>query len=356
MTPIETQTLSRRLTDGKLPLPEALRLAMSLAEGLRKIHDEGRAHGALTPACIEFTASGVELLPPASASRGITPYAAPEVLRGRPADARSDIFSFGAIVHQMATGRLPFEGSTAEALIANITSGAVPGTGSPALDTLLANCLAADPAARWQRMQKAQMELKLLTVSARRSEGSAPRDSVAALVRAEVQHAVAARLGAQDRAIADFQQAVTASLQAVQAHLCTIDAKLTTAQDTARRSEDAVAKLNLRISSVEEHAAAPAERMANTELLLQAAAERMARAEQATESIRKQAADFAESAALQLHALDQTVRSQAEALESARTALAQTDDLVERVVEALDSLQTIVLERSEDHPAAMNEA
>ena len=358
MTPIETRTLTQRLAEGNLPAPEALRLASSLAEALRKIHDGGLVHGALTPSRIELTAQGMELLPTVGARHDVTPYTAPEVLRGRPADARSDIFSFGAIVHEIITGRPPFTGDTPEALLASVLNTSPPATGLGAFDAVLANCLAKDPALRWQRIQKAQMELRLLTVSARRADPSARPGSVAALVRAEVQQALASRLGSrleiQDKAIADFQQAVAASLQAVQTHLCGIDSKLADVQDSARRSEEAVTKLHLRISSLEEHEAAPADRLAKAELLLQAAAERTTRVEQATESVRRQAADFAESAALQLHALEQTVRSQADALESARTALAQTDDLVERVVEALDSLQSIVLERADDRPSAAN--
>lgn len=355
MTLTNTRTLSERLEEGKLPVPEALRLAASLADGLRKIHDEGRVDGALTPARIELTASGVELLPSPTARNAAGPYTAPEVLRGRPADARSDIFSFGAILSEMITGRVPFEGTTPEAWLASILNATAPATGNRALDTFLANCLAKDPAARWQRIQKAQMELKLLTVSARRPESPAKRENVGALVRAEVQQALSSsftpRLDAQDRALAEFQQAISASLQAVQAHLCTIDAKIAAAQEGTKRSDEAIARLNLRISGVEERGGVPTERIANTELLLQAATERVSRIEQTSESVRQQAANFAENAALQLHAIEQTVRSQADALESARTALAQTDDLVERVVEALDSLQTIVLERSEERTA-----
>ena len=353
MTPSKTRTLSERLTEGKLSVQEALRLAMSLAEVLRKVHDEGRADGALTPARVELTASGVELLPSGPSAAG--PYTAPEVLRGRPADARADIFSFGAIVYEMIAGRAPFAGVSPEALLASMLQAPAPATGNRALDTFLANCLAKDPAARWQRIQKAQMELKLLTVSARRTESGAQRENVAALVRAEVQHAlasnVATRLDAQERAMTEIQQATSASLQAVQAHLCTIDAKIATVQESTKRTDEAIARLNLRISSFEERSPVSAERIANAEVLLQAATERVSRVEQSSESVRHQAASFAENAALQLHAIEQTVRSQADALESARTALAQTDDLVERVVEALDSLQTIVLERSEERPA-----
>jgi hypothetical protein len=351
----DTQTLSQRLTGGKLPVPDALRVAMSLAEALRKLHDEGRVHGGLTPSQIALTASGVDLILLQAPQRDVNPYTAPEVLRGRMADARSDIFSFGAIFYETITGHAPFQGATPEALTAVIFNEPVPPTGSPRFDALIVNCLAKDPSQRWQRIQKAQMELKLLSVSTRRAETSAQHESVAALVRAEVQQALGSgfgtRLEAQEQGLSEFRQAVTTSIQALQAHLCTIVANVTTAQETAKRVEDALPKIDLRLSTVEEREATPAGRVANMELLLQAATERLARIEGTTDSVRKQAADFAESAAVQLHALEQTVRSQADALESARTALAQTDDLVERVVEALDSLQTIVLERAEDRPA-----
>lgn len=354
----ELPTLDQRLADGRLQGPEALRMAMGLADALRRLHDQGQIHGVLTPACVRPTDSGVELLPGRKAQNLVTPYTAPEVLRGRPADARSDIFAFGAIVYEMVTGRWPFEADTPEALTAALLNAPAPSTGSAALDGLLANCLAKDPEVRWQRIQKAQMELRLLTVSVRRTEGPVRRDNLSALVRAEVQQAVdarlASRLESQERALAEFQQAVTASLHSVQAHLCTIDAKLAAALEQAARAESGSAQRDLRISGLEQRVDGPAERVARAELLLQAAAERMTRTEHTTEAARRNAAAFAEDAAVRMHALEQTIGSQAEALESARRALAQTDDLVERVVEALDSLQSIVLERSEERSPAVN--
>lgn len=355
---IEPRTLSQRLAEGTLPVPDALRLAMSLAEALRKLHDQGSVYGVLTPSQIEVTGSGVDLIPVQAPQCDVNPYTAPEVVRGRMADTRSDIFSFGSIFYEMINGHPPFQGATPEALTAAILNEPAPSTGSTRFDALIVNCLAKDPALRWQRIQKAQMELKLLTVSTRRAETSAQRGNVGALVRNEVQQALASgigiRLDAQEKAFAEFRQAVTTSLQALQAHLCTIVANVTTAQETAKRVEDALPKLDVRLSTVEERETTPTGRVANAELLLQATAERLTRIEGTTESVRKLAADFAESAAVQLHALEQTVRSQADALESARTALAQTDDLVERVVEALDSLQTIVLERAEDRPTGVS--
>jgi hypothetical protein len=299
----------------------------------------------------------VELLPPRAAQGLVTPYTAPEVLRGQNADARADIFAFGAIVYEMVTGRWPFEADTPEGLAAALLNSPAPGTGNPTLDSLMANCLAKDPAARWQRVQKVQMELRLAAVSTRRLEGPPRRDNLDSLIRGEVQRAesrLVSRLEAQEKAVTELQQAVTASLQAMQAHLCTVDSKLAAGMERTKRGEEAAAEFGLRISGIEQRMDGPQERIGRAELLLEATTERVARAEHNADLIRKHTAEFADGAAVQLHALQQTVGSQADAIEAARRALAQTDDLVERVVEALDSLQTIVLQRSEEGIPAVN--
>ena len=354
----DIRTLEQRLAGGKLAVPEALRIAMSLADAVRKLHDQGRCHGALTPACVQFTGTEVELLP-GRPSRGlVTAYMAPEVLRGQPADLRTDIFAFGAILYEMVTGRWPFEAHTPEEVANALLNAPAPGTGHAHLDGLLANCLAKDPETRIQRMQRVQMELRLLTVSERRTEGSLRRDNLGALVRAEVHQAVEARLAArlesQEQTVTELQQAVSASLQSVQAHLCTVDAKLATAQESASRAEAGVSERDLRLAGLEQRIQDPVERVARAELLAQATTERMSRAEQTVESVRRRVDAATEEAAVRLHALEQTVTSQNEALESARRALAQTEDLVERVVEALDSLQSIVLERADEKSSPVN--
>ena len=204
---------------------------------------------------------------------------------------RSDIFSFGAIVYEMMTGRPPFSSASPEGLADAVLNTPAPATGGRVSEVLLRNCLAKNPTARWQRMQKVQLELRLLAVLTRRTETPLRRGSVAALVRAEVQQVIPSQVGtrleAQDKAIAEFQEAVSKSLQTLHAHLSVIETKVA----------------------------------------------------------------GAEYAAELLQALEERTRSQADALEAAYTALAQTDDLLERALEALDSLQSIVLEDHaiEDH-------
>src|ERR1051326_8191305 len=110
---IKTKTIEECFEEGKLPVPESLRMAMSLAESLRRLHDTGRLHGAITPARLHLTAAGLELMP--------------EVAQGSAPDARSDIFSFGAILFEMLTGRRAFDAST-------VPLDAAPASGSAAVD------------------------------------------------------------------------------------------------------------------------------------------------------------------------------------------------------------------------------
>jgi hypothetical protein len=288
---IERRTLAQRLGEGRLCKIQALRLAIEVAQALREFHDAGNFHGALTPFLIELSGSGIELRTARTRNGAPTPYTAPEVLQGQPADARSDVFSFGAILHEMITGRWPFEGDTPESLALELQNAPTPRTGDVAIDSLLTGCMTKDPAARRHGLRKAQTELKLALVAARGAETPVRREHFEAFVRAEVaaglESHVTGRLESQAHAVRQLQQSASTSV------------------------------------------------------------ERMNRVERAIETAEMHAAEFAGNAAAQLHALEQTVRAQAVALESARLALAQTDDLVERVVEALDSMQTIVLERSD---------
>jgi len=200
MTETTCKTLARRIAEGRLPVSEALRYAMQVGDALRKLHDAGEVHGAVTPHQILMTDRGAELSSELPAGNPVTPYTAPEVLLGRPADARSDIFSFGAVLFEALTGRRAFEGEDPATIATNLAGAATPSSGSPAADRILGPCLAKNPDQRAARMQKILMELKLLSGAARRAEAQAAapshKESEIAALRAEVQ-AMESRIAGQ---------------------------------------------------------------------------------------------------------------------------------------------------------------
>ena len=397
------RTLAQRMTEGRIPVPEALHYAMSLADSLRKVHDAGKAHGAVTPSSIAVTATGLDLIPSLGPPATVTPYTAPELLQGQPADARSDIFSFGALVFEMLTGRRAFDGDGQTALTLALSNSAPPASGSPAVDRLVAGCVAKSPAARWQRMQKIIMELKLLTVAARRADaGPATRGVSDTALRSEIQHLearLATRLAAHEKTVAETQQTTGQAVQALREQLSGFGAKLAAVEERPVQSavnvdaltqqiqahvQDAVgavtqqltAHVNKTIAAANQQqialvreaiAAATEQHAANVEGAIAAAAkqqavqvnstvstvnQRMAAAEQNMEEIRKHFATLQANVAGDLHDFEKSLKAQGVAIESARTAMAQTDDLVERVVEALELLQSSMLDQHET--AAVN--
>jgi hypothetical protein len=384
MTP---QTLAQRLTQGRIPVAEALRYSMMLADALRKLHDGGRAHGAVSPSTLNLTAAGLDLLP-APAFDAATPYKAPEVLDGHPADARSDIFSFGAVVYEMLTGKRAFEGTD---------RGAMAPSGSPAVDRLVGGCLAKDPSARIQRLQKIMLELKLLSVSASRAAAPAVarRDPGAdAQLRAEIQHVearIAARLQANEKALAEMQRLAGEVLNhdssgdsGIRTDMLQLEARVA---GRLKANEKVVSEMQLAVAEVLHAGSAPApdpglrndlqqmearftarlaemdqrltealgriERLEQTEPAAAAVAD-TANVEQAVEGIRRQVTELHDLVAEDFLSFEKSLQAQATAIDSARTAMAQTDDLVERVVEALESLQSTVLENSEERALAIN--
>ncbi len=99
---------------------------------------------------------------------GTLQYMAPEQLEGREADARTDIFAFGALLYEMTTGRRAFEAKTQASLIAKILETDVPAVSTrvptfrPFLDDVVHGCLAKDPADRWQAAHDVKLQLQWL--------------------------------------------------------------------------------------------------------------------------------------------------------------------------------------------------
>ena len=292
------------MAQGRIPVPEALRYSMILADSLRKIHASGQAHGSVSPACIAITCTGLELLPASGNMGVVTPYTAPEVVQGKPADSRSDIFSLGAILYELLTGRAAFQGDSPDALADAIMNSAPVPSGSPAVDRLVAGCIAKDTDARWPRVQRLLLELKLLAASVRRGESAPVRQQADSVLRAAMQE-VESRLAAR-----------------------------------LERCEQSLEEVN--------------ERLARLEQLLQTTVERAGLLEHAVDSALQDTATLRETVSGNLSLFDRSLKLQAATIESVRTAAAQTDDLVEHVVEALESLQSVVLDHSDDRGEALN--
>jgi Tol biopolymer transport system component len=190
---LEGETLASRLEKGPLGLDEALKVAAAIADALDKAHRRGVVHRDLKPANVMLTVSGPKLLDfglakwtvlptPGSGSGsvlqtrtdlssvgtvlGTLQYMSPEQLEGSEADARTDIFAFGALVYEMVTGKRAFEGRSRVLLISAIaTSHPEPlsklqPAASPALDHVVRTCLAKDPADRWQTARDLLAELQ----------------------------------------------------------------------------------------------------------------------------------------------------------------------------------------------------
>ena len=311
-----------------MPISEALRHATELADALRRTHGEGRTHGALTPDSVVFSATGLELLPAQpDAAAALTPYTAPELIRGQQPDACSDIFSFGAVVYEMFTGRPPFAGDTAEALAASICDSAPAPIGHDGLDRLVATCLNKDRAGRWQRMQQVVTELKLLTAAARRVETGATThySRMAASFRATVESleaSLSSRLEQHEKAVAALLRAADEELSKKQAAT---------------------------LQAVSEELNAAGARFGELDGQFAAAQER---AERFAEEARSQMAGLRATVDGEIQGLKETVKTQSRDIEAVRFATARTDDLLEGVVDALESLQSTVFEQSEVHAMA----
>jgi Tol biopolymer transport system component len=199
---VEGVTLAERLKKGPLPLDEAVQAAISMADALNAAHRAGVIHGNLKPSNVMLTKEGAlrqgsgqvrlvdfgmalwEQPAPASPAQGsdkrakatlpdvpddIVRYLSPERIEGREADARSDIFAFGAILYEMVTGTKAFEGRNRPMLVAAIAtldpyplSKTQPD--SPAmLDHIAQRCLAKDPDDRWQTAHDLLVQLRWVT-------------------------------------------------------------------------------------------------------------------------------------------------------------------------------------------------
>ena len=205
---LEGETLAQRLAKGPLPLDEVLQYAIEMADAIDKAHRSGIIHRDLKPGNIMLTKSGTKLLdfglaklqqdvaPATPFSQlptvaqavtaqgtilGTLQYMAPEQVEGKTdeIDARTDIFAFGAVVYEMATGIKAFDGKSQASLIAAILEREPPAMSSlqpmtpQALDRVVKTCLAKNPEDRWQSARDLSRELKWISVSKGDGSGTA---------------------------------------------------------------------------------------------------------------------------------------------------------------------------------------
>ncbi len=133
---VDGLTLRKKIAAGPIPLSEALTLATQVGEGLEEAHGKGIVHRDIKSDNVMVNSrnqakvmdfglaklKGALKLTRSSSTVGTLAYMAPEQLRGVEADARSDIFSFGVLLYEMLTGRVPFEGAHEAALMYSITN------------------------------------------------------------------------------------------------------------------------------------------------------------------------------------------------------------------------------------------
>ncbi len=224
---VEGETLAHRLERGALPAPELLRTAIEIAGALDRAHRSGIVHRDLKPGNVMMTKSGAKLmdfglaratgLAPAASDLTSSPtvtrpltaegtlvgtfqYMAPEQLEGKDADARSDLWALGCVLHEMATGRRAFEGGSQASLISAIMKDEprpiteLQPMSPAALERAVRRCLAKEPDDRWQSARDLMHELQWIRERGSQPPGPAP--GAAAAKRELTYHALTFRRGA----------------------------------------------------------------------------------------------------------------------------------------------------------------
>jgi serine/threonine protein kinase/Tol biopolymer transport system component len=190
MEHLDGETLADRLRRGPLPLAEAVRCGIQIADALEHAHRQGVVHRDVKPSNVMLTRTGAKLLDfglarlhepdqiftgslaaVSSAQTesltdegtivGTVQYMAPEQIEAGPVDDRTDLFALGVVLFEMATGKPAFEGTSAASLIAAVLERTPPAVSAtrasvgaeatpPLLDQIVARCLAKNPDERWQ--------------------------------------------------------------------------------------------------------------------------------------------------------------------------------------------------------------
>ncbi|MDZ4804752.1 MAG: protein kinase [Candidatus Eisenbacteria bacterium] len=209
---VDGETLAERLARGHLPTTEVLRLGAQIADALDRAHRAGVIHRDLKPGNVMLTKSGAKLMDFGLArATGLAPgggsgvtmaalttsptmaqaltaegtivgtfqYMSPEQLEGKEADARADLWALGCVLHEMATGKRAFDGTSQASLIAAIMHvqplpvSQISPMMPPALDRLVGACLTKDPADRVQSAHDVKLQLAWMAEGATSMSGVA---------------------------------------------------------------------------------------------------------------------------------------------------------------------------------------
>ena len=173
----EGETLSRRIKRGPLPMHQALRIALQIADGLAAAHDKGIVHRDIKPSNVMIGSNGIvkvldfglakvadvdQTLTKPDTILGTAQYMSPEQVRGDVVDQRADIWATGAILYEMLTGEPPFYAPDTYAMLYAVVEKATPPLGDvdPEVERVVLTALAKKPEQRYQSMREFADDLR----------------------------------------------------------------------------------------------------------------------------------------------------------------------------------------------------
>lgn len=202
MERVEGRPLKELIPAGGLPVEAVLRYGAQIADALNHAHERGIVHRDLKSLNVVVTSAGQlkvldfglakrftgseldeatrsqKSLTEAGAVVGTLTYMAPEVLRGEPADARSDIWALGVVLYEMAAGRMPFRGQTGFELSSAILREApppLPAEVPSVLRAIIHRCLSKEPGQRYQHAGEIRAVLEAIEPAAPSAVARAPQ-------------------------------------------------------------------------------------------------------------------------------------------------------------------------------------
>ncbi|NNE48409.1 MAG: protein kinase [Rhodothermales bacterium] len=232
---VDGGTLADRTAEGPLPLKEAVRIAADVAAGLHVAHENNIVHRDVKGGNVMLTSGGIPkildfgLAKTAASTKltrmgstlGTVAYMSPEQARGEEVDRRSDIWSLGAVLYEMITGRVPFPGDYEQAVVyAILNQDPEPITavrsGVPmALEWIVSKCMAADPDDRYQSASEIAVDLRTTDLSGSGMTRVSSRSSVSAAVELPVGRADGTSVSSERRVSFPVMVAVVVGALAV---------------------------------------------------------------------------------------------------------------------------------------------